>query len=60
MRLAKVIRVEPWQREISTYHVYYEFKGVVFKGGCEAKDELDAWNKFQARLDYEGSRLNGY
>lgn len=57
---AQVIAVHLWGtagREVGdyAYTVTYEVNGIPHKGREHAKDELDAWRKFQARLDKEGA-----
>lgn len=65
MRIAEVVEVRvgiaaPTPKGTRIFNVWYTFNGSRWKGSIAAKDELEAWAKFQARLDYEGSQINGY
>lgn len=60
---AKVVGVEqgigkPTPNGTRVYTVWYTFDGSMWKGSVAAKDELDAWRKFQARLDKENKELS--
>lgn len=39
------------------YQVTYEFKDQRWRGTIFADDELDAWRKFQAKLDEDGEQF---
>jgi hypothetical protein len=62
VKRAEVVGVELWGtagREVGdyAYTVLYKFNGAIWRGREHARDELDAWRKFQARLDKEGANL---
>jgi len=58
--MGRIIEVTLWGsagREVGdyAYSVVYEVNGIIYRGREHAKDELDAWRKFQARLHKEGA-----
>lgn len=59
MRIGKVLSVERKDTSYSQhvrphFTVIYEFNHSRWRGSIMADDELDAWRRFQAKLDSEG------